>query len=161
MKRKIYFILIGVCLILSGYLFAFIQKDRNVELKQRITELQSAGRAMTQSINDYYSEIATMEKKFDSIQRYFIKDYEIRNLKEKLNIGDPVKYIKKELEKRKDLIPIEGVLGGTMHFSKIALLNGKWIYAFFEDGHIGGYLLIKYSVKENRNIKWEVMDKEL
>ncbi|SKC73897.1 hypothetical protein [Maledivibacter halophilus] len=85
------------------------------------------------------------------------------NLKDK-GIDDPIK-IKKDLMNHPELIPYEGSLGGTMSFFSIEdiyVLTDKWIFAYFEDGHTLGYMLLRYEIineKENDiKIKWKVLD---
>ena len=65
-----------------------------------------------------------------------------------------------DLTEHSELIPFEGVLGGKMGFynkEDIYVLSDKWVLAKFEDGHIGGNMLLRYSVKNNK-ISWEVLD---
>lgn len=59
--------------------------------------------------------------------------------------------------KQSRLIPAEGTLGGTMAIRDSRILNDRYALAYYEDGHIGGYLLLKYTVN-NGNINWEVLD---
>ena len=62
-----------------------------------------------------------------------------------------------DLISRTELIPYEGVLGGTMGFIEIFLLNDRWVYTVFEDGHIVGSSLLKYT--ENEDIlEWEIVE---
>ena len=60
------------------------------------------------------------------------------------------------------LIPYEGVLGGTMGFWRddFLILNDRWAYAYFEDGHIGGYLLLEYTVVDDQ-VSWKVINQVL
>jgi hypothetical protein len=77
------------------------------------------------------------------------------------NILNPPGFIKKELLNHPEIIPFEGVLGGTMTFllsDNILILNNKWIYAKFEDGHIGGDMLLEYKVSKDSVVAWEVID---
>jgi len=64
-----------------------------------------------------------------------------------------------DLLKHPELIPYEPVLGGEMGFFKenTKVLSDRWVFAYFEDGHIYGYMLLGYSI-ENGIIKWEVID---
>jgi hypothetical protein len=41
--------------------------------------------------------------------------------------------------------------------SKIWVLTKKWVLAYFEDGHIAGYLLLKYEVTESGKINWKTL----
>lgn len=59
--------------------------------------------------------------------------------------------------KQSQLIPTEGVLGGTMAIRDTRILNDRYAMAYYEDGHIGGYMLLKYEVN-NGKISWKVVD---
>ncbi|WP_276499291.1 hypothetical protein [Pontibacter litorisediminis] len=59
--------------------------------------------------------------------------------------------------KQSELIPAEGVLGGTMAIRDTRILNDRYVLAYFEDGHNGGYMLLKYEVKDGK-INWTVVD---
>lgn len=59
--------------------------------------------------------------------------------------------------KQRQLIPTEGVVGGTMAIRDSRILNDRYAMAYYEDGHIGGYMILKYEVK-NGNINWKVVD---
>lgn len=81
-----------------------------------------------------------------------VKDYNKKN---------PIGAIKDELRNHKEVIPYEGVLGGTMGFyipGNILILNDRWIYAEFEDGHIGGAILLKYEISKDSVLTWDVID---
>jgi hypothetical protein len=71
-------------------------------------------------------------------------------------LTDPVREIKADLMRHPELIPIPGVLGGRMGFYSedgIRILDEHWVYAEFDDGHIGGATLLTYDVKGGR-IRW-------
>ncbi|MCX2739999.1 hypothetical protein [Pontibacter anaerobius] len=59
--------------------------------------------------------------------------------------------------KQSELIPTKGVLGGTMAIRDSRILNDRYALAYYEDGHIGGYMLLKYEVKDGK-ISWTVLD---
>lgn len=67
-----------------------------------------------------------------------------------------------DLLKHPELIPYEAVLGGVMSFYKETtdVLSDRWVFAYFEDGHINGNMLLEYSVK-NGVISWKVIDSYL
>ena len=79
-----------------------------------------------------------------------------RALKKK-GINDPETFISERLSRRTDLIPDKPVLGGQMSFSRISLLGDRWAIAAYEDGHVGGQLLLRYSLRDTA-IQWKVMD---
>jgi hypothetical protein len=55
------------------------------------------------------------------------------------------------------LIPKDGVMGGTMAIRDSRILNDRYAMAYYEDGHIGGYMILKYEVN-NGTITWRVVD---
>lgn len=81
-----------------------------------------------------------------------------RSLK-RLGIQDPATFISNDLSKNSTLIPVKPVLGGAMNFSRISLLGDRWAIASFEDGHVGGNLLLKYTLRDSV-IRWKVLDVE-
>lgn len=90
-----------------------------------------------------------------------LPDYIIESLKAKLKSDEPLSVIKADLQSKPELIPYKAELGGTLGFydpGGIRVLNDKWVIASFEDGHIGGYLFLRYTIEEGANIKWEVID---
>ncbi len=87
----------------------------------------------------------------------FLNSLDIEKIKKK-GLLNPVQDIISNLVKHRELIPYKGVLGGTMGFysrKNIWLLTNKWALAYFEDGHIGGYLLLEYNISNNGDIKWK------
>lgn len=64
-----------------------------------------------------------------------------------------------DLLQHPELIPYEPVLGGKMAFFKenTKVLSDRWVFAYFEDGHIYGHMLLDYTVA-NGKITWKVID---
>jgi len=86
-----------------------------------------------------------------------LNNYSINKMKEK-GLMNPVEDIISDLQKHRELIPYKGVLGGTMAFydkNEIWVLTDKWVFAYFDDGHISGYLLLQYFVHDNGKITWQ------
>lgn len=52
-----------------------------------------------------------------------------------------------------EIIGHEGVLGGTMQFIQVWVLNERWVFARFEDGHYGGYGIYEYAINGD-DIQW-------
>jgi hypothetical protein len=59
--------------------------------------------------------------------------------------------------KQNQLIREKGAMGGTMAIRDSRILNDRYAMAYYEDGHNGGYLLLKYTVN-NGAINWTVVD---
>ena len=78
-------------------------------------------------------------------------------MKEK-GLDNPIENMISHLQKHSELIPYKGIYGGKMGFydrDEIWVLTNKWVFAYFEDGHNGGYLLLKYDVSDYGKIHWE------
>jgi hypothetical protein len=63
------------------------------------------------------------------------------------------------LLRRPDLIPFEGVLGGTFYYLEDTLrpLTDRYLYVTVEDGHIQGHLLMEYTETAD-GYAFEVLD---
>jgi hypothetical protein len=75
-------------------------------------------------------------------------------------ISNPEEDLASDLKQHRELIPYEGVMGGTMGFysnEDIHVLTSRWILASFEDGHIGGHMLLEYRVDPGGEIRWKVL----
>ncbi|HEY9559619.1 MAG TPA: hypothetical protein VIR29_02390 [Anseongella sp.] len=75
----------------------------------------------------------------------------------KKGLNNPEKELLNSLYRQQDLIPREGVLGGTMKIWNAVLLGRHWAIAYFEDGHVGGNMILKHTVEEG-NIQWQILD---
>ena len=108
-------------------------------------------------------KVDTLSKQINDLKEdlhYWFSETEIDQIKEK-GISEPEKYITDNLFNNPKLIPYSGVLGGTMRFWKVTLLGDRWAIAYFEDGHVAGRVLLKYTIKKDNSIKWTIMDQYL
>lgn len=82
---------------------------------------------------------------------------------ENLGFSGTVDDIKEDLLAQEDIIPYAGVLGGDMHFrsDEIIVLSHEWVFAPFDDGHTGGFLLLTYEMKDGKITQWKVLDSYL
>ncbi|WP_089318905.1 hypothetical protein [Pontibacter ummariensis] len=86
-----------------------------------------------------------------------LSESDIQRLERK-GLENPEVGLKNDLnQKQSKLIPTDGVLGGTMRIRDSRILNDRYALAYYEDGHIAGYMLLKYEVN-NGNINWTVLD---
>lgn len=88
---------------------------------------------------------------------------EIAELRQK-GLRNPVMDIKTDLMKHPGLIPYKGIMGGTMRFSserEIYVISTKWVRAYFEDGHVSGWMVLEYQVSRNGQISWKVINSYL
>ena len=133
-----------------------------VEGEKQKLEQEKKFSVMEESLQKEIAELSVkLEIADEKIQNLSqLQDFEIELLKQK-GLKDPVKDLKSDLMKRTDLIPYEGVLGGTMGFysdENIHIVSSKWAAAYFNDGHINGIMLLKYNIQKDGKIRWYVMD---
>ena len=77
---------------------------------------------------------------------------------EKKGLENPEVDLKNDLTKKQaSLIPAKGTAGGTMSIRDIRILNDTYALAYYEDGHNGGNMVLKYTVA-NGKITWKVLD---
>lgn len=88
-----------------------------------------------------------------------LKANELEMLRREGLTGNPVERLRDSLMARRDLIPVQGIHGGTMGFysrEDIVLLSPNYAFAPFDDGHIGGTMLLRYSITgAGGRVDWE------
>jgi len=112
-----------------------------------------------QSIIDLKAQIEELMTAQETSNGVLMDEASIFKLKD-MGIDDYT-VIADDLRVHTELIGFEGVVGGTMQFSDIFVMNDQWVYARFEDGHIMGYGLFMYTIEANKDITWGVMDSVL
>jgi hypothetical protein len=88
-----------------------------------------------------------------------LRSCDIANL-QKNGLFDPEEELIADLMQHSELIPYAGVMGGTMGFysqKDIHILSSRWVLAAFEDGHIGGHMLLEYRLDPGGKIRWRVL----
>lgn len=134
-------------------------EDRETRLVEERNVLRETLEEIGKDIEDIDPDIPYVERPARSL----LSQFEINRLKRQ-GLNDPVNDITEDLLKRSDLIPHEGVLGGTMAFyapENIHILSPNWVFAYFEDGHVRGEILLEYTVDDNGNISWNVIKSHL
>ena len=121
------------------------QLGTSEELQEAIHEIER----LKEQIQDL-SESNRDESLLDSLHLY--------RLKENGFTGNE-KDIIAEFVLHPEIIPYDGMLGGTMGLSEEArVLSHEWILAPFSDGHVVGHLLVKYKMRDGIPTEWEVID---
>jgi hypothetical protein len=90
----------------------------------------------------------------------FLTDDDIRLLK-RSGLTDPVSQLRSDLEGHSTLLPMKGVMGGTMKFydrDGVVLLPGRYVYAPAEDGHYLVHAILKYDLETGGKIRWRLVD---
>ena len=101
------------------------------------------------------SEIDVLQTKIDSAIIPF--DFVMEHLKDK-GFNTPESLLE-TLNEENDLIPYEGVLGGTMKWwpTESRIINTQWVLGYFEDGHILGHALLEYEIDNQQNVTWKLI----
>ncbi len=92
------------------------------------------------------------------LNRWDLEKFQRKGLK------NPLKEIVADLQKHPELIPYKGVNGGRMGFysaDMIWVLSKQWVFAYFEDGHRGGWMLLEFRVSSGGKISWKVLESYL
>jgi hypothetical protein len=88
-----------------------------------------------------------------------LQSHEIDMLRREGLLVNPIEQLRDSLMARPDLIPMKPVLGGTMDFYSregIVLLSPNYAFASFEDGHIGGFMLLRFwIIGAGGRVHWE------
>jgi hypothetical protein len=86
---------------------------------------------------------------------------EVNQLK-KAGLNNPEANLKDDLlSNQQQVLTQKGSMGGTMALRDIRILNGRYALAYFEDGHKGGHMVLRYAVKPGGSITWTVLDNYL
>ena len=133
----------------------YVGQQREKVLEARVDSLR-AELARTAKVLEPTASVTGASPAGDIPLRRVLDDGEIWTLKHQ-GLADPVHDLKADLMKHPELIPFPGVEGGRMGFyspDEIVILGGHWAFARFEDGHVGGTMLLEYKVAAGR-IVWK------
>lgn len=149
-KERIIWISASVVILTIAILAVLSYQIKISILTQRVADLESSKNAWVQKEAELTLEIADLKTQVN------------QNIELTKSFPSNNPQIIDDLTKHSELIPYKGVLGGKMGFYKedIFVISDKWVLAYFEDGHIGGNMLLEYSVKDE-NIFWKVIDSYL
>ncbi|GEM_PF-1242023 len=158
------FFLIAVMLFLTYTVWNSYEQIDDLENREaRLVEERDVLREQIEELEAMVEDVEPEEIEVDEAGRSLLSNFEINRLKRQ-GLDDPVNDITKDLLSRNDLIPYDGVLGGTMSFyapQNIHILSPQWVFAYFEDGHIRGEMLLKFTIDNDGNINWSVIDSYL
>lgn len=148
-KRLIWISLFAVAVLAS--LSAVKHYQRQVEL---VKDRESAA---LQTVARLEQQVAILEEQLQDHKGGDWTEGEWEELQNK-GLKHPAEDLVADLKKNKELIPHEGVLGGTMSFESVQFLGLRWAVASISDGHILGLALLKYRVSDDGRITWNVVD---
>ncbi|SHF85794.1 hypothetical protein SAMN05444483_1031 [Salegentibacter echinorum] len=72
-------------------------------------------------------------------------------------IQNPETFIVESLKSKPQLIPESSVLGGTMRFTDTEILNDRFIWAGYEDGHVAGQAIFQYKLNETDSLSFKLV----
>lgn len=75
------------------------------------------------------------------------------------SIQNPEEFIVNTLKESPELIAEEPVLGGKMYFTDVRILNERFLWAQYEDGHIQGEAIFSYRLKSNNQMAYRFIAK--
>lgn len=136
---------------------------RDSEIATLIQEKEALIKQVAQTAVDYDARIAEINLANDALESkldvsFTLPDYVLNGLVDH-GFKTPLALLE-DLATHDELLPVEGVLGGTMKWwpEYSVVLNEKYVFGYFEDGHILGYALLKYSFDKDDILKWQVID---
>lgn len=143
-----------------------IERERNSQDSEIATlnqEKEALIKQVAQTAVDYDAKIAEINSANDVLESkldvsFTLPDYVLEGLV-KRGFKTPLALLE-DLATHDELLPVEGVLGGTMKWwpEYSVVLNEKYVFGYFEDGHILGYAILKYSFDNDDNLKWQLIN---
>jgi regulator of replication initiation timing len=127
----------------------------NAEKERLVDDVTSLIIEKKQETEQLKLEIEALESKVESAIIPF--DFVMVQLKDK-GFETPEELLD-TLSNENDLIPYDGVLGGTMRWwpTESRIINSEWVLGYFEDGHILGHALLEYQIDEQQNVTWKLI----
>lgn len=159
MKRTIKYLGIAlVCIVVGVTTYQGVQVDR---LENRIRELNTYIEKQDMQLKILENQIAQIEqtKARQDQSQQGIKDDKLW-FWESLDYPQSPEALIGSLKGQNELIPFEGVLGGTPFFvlENAQILDQTYVYVPIEDGHVMGGMILKYVFLSDSKIEWTVVD---
>ena len=152
----LWLVVTAVAIGLSAFLLV-----RSSSQRTELRNIQAEKDQLTAQVADLSTRCEQYERGAQS--QLGLLPWEIEELRKK-GLNNPVADLIADLQRHPEFIPHKGVLGGTMAFGfpeKIHVLTEHYVLAYFEDGHIGGWMVLEYSVARGGKISWRVIDSHL
>ena len=152
----LWLVVTAVAIGLSAFLLV-----RSSSQRTELRNIQAEKDQLTAQVADLSTRCEQYERGAQS--QLGLLPWEIEELRKK-GLNNPVADLIADLQRHPEFIPHKGVLGGTMAFGfpeKIHVLTDKYVLAYFEDGHIAGWMLLEYTVAKGAKIYWQIIDSYL
>lgn len=161
-KRTIHFeAVLWLAVTAVAILLSVVLLVRNAGQRTDLQSMQSKNEVLATQVTDLQARCEEYEKRAQD--QPGLTPWDVDEFKKK-GLAHPTADLVTDLQKHPGLIPHKGVLGGTMAFAfpeKIHVLTDKYALAYFEDGHIAGWMLLEYAVSKRGEIDWRVIDSYL
>ena len=149
----------GIIVLLLTYIVVFPDYSGKIrEMEEEIENLQTLN---AECINRNDSLAVQLQKmRIENAVPPFLDKHQLEYLN-KQGLSNPVEDIRTDLVANPDLIGRPAVLGGKMGFyfrDGIHLLNHRWVFAYYEDGHVEGAMLLRYEIADDGTLSWEVLN---
>ncbi|MCU9614344.1 hypothetical protein OEV98_12430 [Caldibacillus lycopersici] len=125
------------------------------DLQKKVNELEKENASLQEAIRD--------KQNTESSQSTTPLYPSTNSLLQDLGYSGTSEDIKEEVINHPELIPYDGVLGGTMQFdeNRIFVISHEYVYAEFSDGHMMGYLILHYSIENGEATNWQIVSQYL
>lgn len=153
MTNKVFFLKCGILILFLFSSFSCAESDRQLQEIQDKADSLSRELKRQQKLSDSLQAVLEKESEVDDFRIFYGKGYE--------NIEAPEEYIKNELQKHKEKIPLDPVLGGTMEFREIRIISEDWLLAIYDDGHVQGKTIFKYELLSDGEMKFSPIVSDL
>lgn len=132
---------------------------RTGEITTLNQEKEALVRQVAQTAVEYEALLAAQKKEIDQFKNksFTLPDHVVSYLAQN-GFSNPLLLLE-TLRNNNDIIPVEGVLGGTMRWwpDLSVILDTRFAVGYFEDGHIMGYGLLEYSFDAEGTPVWKVI----
>ncbi|HAS73912.1 MAG TPA: hypothetical protein DCS67_07185, partial [Clostridiales bacterium UBA8960] len=143
-----------------------IERDSTLksgEISTLSKEKEDLIKQVAQTAVEYEAKLDVQKNELDTLKKqlemsYTLPDYVISRLNDH-GYKSPLELLE-TLKDQNALIPVQGVLGGTMRWwpDQSVVLNERFVFGYFEDGHILGYGLLEYTFDNNGSLVWKLID---
>jgi hypothetical protein len=148
--RRIVWVLLVVSLGFNTWLVARRYGETKRREKAATEETRRAGDGAGEGADAAVEHVAGERRDLlDSVERDWLR---------RAGFMAPAESLRADLLRHPELIPTEGVVGGTMSFrpDAIYVLPGGHVWAIADDGHIETAVLLRYTVKRDTTVQWSV-----
>ncbi len=144
--------------LLASMLFIGCEDKKETERKAVETNRMDSLQAKVDSLKIEIDSLSKVSIPHDRESNYWYDPlYDGSNLLRQ-GIESPGEFIEKSLREKPELIPLKGVLGGTMRYGKIQPLGSQWVIAYYDDGHIEGRAIFRYTLNSQGKLDFKLLD---